>query len=161
MARMELIIDELPLRLGGSVDPQALEAGRFRKVGVFRLLVTGQSAGRELFTLANCQMTCLRDDFSIFPCTHGYLDKDRQWETRASLIFKNGTLSEVLFQVIDGRYAASNFIERFADICSGVLGQPEEIEPDTARWVNGTAMVTTHLHRNRVHADFRFELIAS
>jgi len=161
MAGMELIIDDIPLTLGDKIDPEVLDGHSFRKVGLVRRILTGKSVGRELYIADNSQMTCLIEDFSIFPCTHSYLNQDRRWETRASLFMKDGVLQEVLFQVIEGRYAAGNFIERFVDICTDVLGPPEEPEPRTSRWVNGEAKVTTFLHRDRVHADFRFEWIGN
>jgi hypothetical protein len=157
-ARMEVIIDNLPLTLGDSIDSDILDDHQFRKVGLVRRLLTGNSVGRVLYTSDNRQMTCLAEDFSIFACTHSYLDEDRRWETRTSLFLEDGILQEVLFQVIAGRYAASNFIERFAEVCTEVLGEPEAPEPSTTRWMNGTAVVTTFLHRDGVHADFRFEL---
>lgn len=157
-ARMEVIIDNLPLKLGDSIDPGNLDEHKFHKVGLVRRILTGKPASRELYTSENSQMTCLTEDFNIFPCTHRYLNEDRRWETRTSLFFENGILNEILFQVLEGRYAARNFIDRFGEICTDVFGAPENPDAETARWVNGTAVVTTVLHRDGIHADFRFEL---
>ena len=100
-ARMEVIIDNLPLALGDFIDPGILDDHQFHKIGLVRRLLTGKSVGRVLYTSDNSQMTCLAEDFSIFPCTHSYLNEDRRWETRTSLFFEDGNLQEVLFQVIE------------------------------------------------------------
>ena len=153
---MKLNIEETPLTLGGQVDPDLLAESPFQKAGLVKRLFTRTADGRDLYELENPRLTCLTDDFTIFPCTHGYLDESRRWSTRASLYLRDGRLEEVLFQVIDGRYAAGNFLERFADVCTESLGDPVAHDERGTVWRNGSAVLTGLLHDNRVNADFRF-----
>ena len=154
---MKLNIGDMPLTLGGRLDETRLASSPFQKEGLVKRLLSRASDGRDHYVLENARLTCLTDDFTIFPCTHGYLDQDRRWETRASIYIQDGKLEEVLFQVIDGKYAAGNFLERFAGACTDSLGDPVAHDEQGIVWHNGTTILTAFLHDNRVDADFRFE----
>lgn len=154
---MLLNIEEIPLTLGEKVDSHVLESSPFQKAGLVKRLIVRASDGRELYELEDARLTCLAEDFTIFPCTHDYLDQDRRWSTRASIFLQDGRLEEVVFQVIDGRYAAGNFLERFGELCTKVLGAPESRDERGTIWHNGTTILTGYLHDNKVDADFRFE----
>jgi len=154
---MELMIDDVPLVLGEEIDPGLLTGTVFHKVGLVRRILTGKPSHRVLFTAANAQLRCLADDFSIYPCLDSYLDDDRRWETRARLYVEEGRLHTVEFQVIDGRYAAGNFLERFADLCTATLGEPVVRSRRITTWHNGQTVVTGRLRSRGYEAEFRFE----
>lgn len=151
-------INSVPLVLGEQVDVQVLDDADFHKAGPLRRLIKHLPAGQTVFSAENCQVYCFDDDFSIYPCTHGYLNRDRQWETSATLFLADDRLQKIEFHVIDGQYAASNFLDRFREACSSVLGDPVEISRFQTKWQNGTAAVTSILHRDKTNADFLLEL---
>lgn len=154
---MKLNIEDIPLTLGERLDATRLESSPFHKEGLVKRLISRASDGRDHYVHENARLTCLTEEFTIFPCTHDYLDKDRRWETRASIFIQDGRLEEVLFQVIDGRYAAGNFLDRFTETCTDSLGEPVEHHERGTVWHNGTSILTAYLHDSRVDADFRFE----
>jgi hypothetical protein len=158
---LELIINSLPLKLGETVDPESLVEADIYKAGPIRRLLTNLPLGQTVFQADNCKLECFDDEFSIYPCTHGYLNRDRQWETKAALYLEDGWLSKFEFQVVEGHYAASNFLDRFQEACSAVLGEPVESSRFRTRWVNGSATVTSTLHSDMVNVDFLMELIDS
>lgn len=156
--QLELKINSIPLVLGETVDVQALDGADFNKTGPLRRLIKNLPVGQTVYSAENCQVACFNDDFSIYPCTDSYLNRDRRWETSATLFLAKDRLQKVEFHVIDGRYAASNFLDRFHRACSRVLGDPVEKSRFLTRWQNGTGAVTSILHNDRVNADFLLEV---
>jgi len=155
---LELKINAIPLELGGIVDIRTLEEAALQKAGPLRRLFKRLPPGQMLFRADNCKLECFHEDFCIYPCTHGYLNQDRQWKTRVSVYVADGRVQKLEFRVVDGRYAATNFLERFHEACCGVLGAPVESSRFLTRWRNGAAAVTSTLHPNMVNVDFLMEL---
>ena len=154
---LDLIINSLPLKLGETVDTGSLEDADFHKAGPLRRLLTNLPLGQTVFQSDNCKLECFDNEFSIYPCTHGYLTRDRQWKTKATMYLENGRLSKFEFRVVDGHYAASNFLDRFQEACTPVLGEPVESSRFRTRWQNGSASVTSILHSDMVNVDFLME----
>ena len=155
---LDLRINSVPIELGGSVDVEALGQADFKKAGPLRKLISHQPLGQTLYRADNCKLECFDEEFCIYPCTHGYLNQDRQWETRGAVYLDDGMVQKLEFLVVDGMYAASNFLARFQEACSAVLGNPVESSATMTRWVNGAAIVTSILHADKVNADFLMEL---
>lgn len=155
---LELKINSVPIQLGGIVAAKALDEADFRKAGPLRRLFQHLSSGQTLYLAENCKLECFDEDFCIYPCTHGYLDRDRRWETKAAVYLESGRVWKLEFQVVDGHYAASNFLERFQEACSAVLGEPVESSRLLTHWRNGAAAVTSILHPDLVNVDFLMEL---
>jgi len=155
---LELKINSFPMALGHSVDPKALEQADFHKTGPLRRLFKSLPSGQTLFLADNCKLECFEEGFCIYPCTHGYLNRDRQWKTKAAVYLEDGKVCKLEFQVVDGKYAASNFLQRFQEACNAALGEPVESTRFLTRWINGAAAVTSVLHPDRFNADFLMEL---
>ncbi len=155
---LELKINSVPIRLGGIIDAKALDEAGFRKAGPLRRLFQHLSLSQTFFLADNCKLECFHEDFCIYPCTHGYLDRDRQWETKAAVYLDNGRVWKLEFRVVDGHYAASNFLERFQEACSAALGEPVESSRFRTRWRNGATAVVSILHPDLVNVDFLMEL---
>ena len=154
---LELKINSVPIKLGGIVDTDALDQADFQKAGPLRKLFNSHPLNQTLYRADNCKLECFDEEFCIYPCTHGYLNRDRQWKTRAALFVNDGKVQKLEFQVVDGKYAASSFLDRFMEACSAVLGNPVESSGLLTRWTNGAAVVTSILHPNKVNADFLME----
>lgn len=153
-----LKINSIPLELGEIVDVAALDEADLHKAGPLRRLLKHLHSDQTLYLADNCKLEIFDDECCIYPCTHGYLNRDRQWETKATIFLEGGRVWKLEFQVIDGRYAATNFLDRFHEACSAVLGEPLENSRYRTEWRNGTAKVTSILHRDKVNADFLIEL---
>lgn len=153
---LELKINSVAMELGGIIDTSALDEADFNKVGALRRLMKPLPSGQTLFRAHNSKLECFDEEF--YPCTHGYLNKDRQWETDAALYVANGKVIKIEFKVIEGQYSAANFLERFQEGCSKVLGEPEENSRLVTRWTNGAATVTSTLHRDMINVDFLMEM---
>lgn len=155
---IELKINSVPIELGGTLDIDALDQAEFQKAGPLRKLFNQQPLGQTIYQAENCKLECFAEDFCIYPCTHGYLNRDRQWKTRAALFVNDGKVQKLEFQVLDGKYAASSFLDRFTEACSSVLGDPVESSRYLTRWTNGATEVTGVLHPGKANADFLMEL---
>lgn len=155
---LEIKINSVPIELGGIVDVKALDEADFQKAGPLRRLFKQLPLGQTIYFADNCKLECFDDEFSIYPCTHGYLNRDRQWETKAAVYLEEGRVWKLEFQVVDGQYAASNFLERFQKACNSVLGEPVENSRFLTRWKNGSAAVTSILHPDMINVDFLMEL---
>jgi len=152
-------INSVPLELGGIIDTQILGEADFRKAGPLRRLIGKHPVSQTVYTADNCKLECFDGGFAIYPCTHGYLNKDRQWETKAVVFINNGRIHKLEFKVIDGLYAAANFLDRFHEACNAALGDPVKAGRFRTRWKNGAATVSSVLHRDMVNVDFLMEVI--
>ena len=152
-------INSVPMELGGTIDTQVLDEADFNKAGPLRRLIRQLPVGQTVYTADNCKMECFNGDVSIYPCTHGYLNKDRQWETRAAVFIDDGRIHKLEFKVIDGQYSAANFLDRFQEACNAAFGEPVNSSRYSTRWNNGAASVTSVLHRDMINVDFLMEII--
>jgi hypothetical protein len=155
---LELKINSVSLELGGPINTDALDEVGFQKAGTLRRLIKQLPGGQTMYSAVNCKMEVFAEEF--YPCTHGYLNRDRQWETRAAIYVADGKVQKLEFKVIEGQYSAANFLERFQEGCRATLGEPEESSRFTTRWVNGSAQVTSTLHRDMINVDFLMEITA-
>jgi hypothetical protein len=144
--------------MGEEIDTTTIEAAAFHKAGPLNRLFHRIPLSYDLYSAENCRLECIQDDFSIYPCTDGYLNRDRQWSTKAELYVLEGKPEKLIFQVLDGNYAAGNFLDRFSQVCNDAFGEPIAQEDSAARWRNATSTVTAILHPDQVNADFLFEL---
>ena len=158
---LEIKINSVPIELGGIIDVKTMDEADFQKAGPLRRLFKQLPLGQTLYRADNCKLECFDDDFCIYPCTHGYLTHDRRWETKAAVYLEDGRVRKLEFQVVDGHYAASNFLERFQEACTAALGKPVESSRFLTRWCNGAAVVTSILHPDMVNVDFLMELNGS
>jgi len=156
--KLDLIINDCTFELGDQVEPDTLKGAAFQRTGLFRRLLDRFSAGSDRFDAKNCTLACFGEKFSLYPCTHRYLNKDRQWSTSASLFAQKDTLHRILFQVVEGQYAATSFLGRFQEACSEAMGEPTTSGRWETIWVNGKMRVICKLHTDKVNADFLIEL---
>lgn len=156
---IKLRINQLNLQPGAKVDSQDLVKSEFRPAGLMRRLVQRLPRGQELYESKNCTVDCFDDRLALFPCTHSYLNQDRQWETHASVLLVAGRLQKVEFRVLDGVYAAPNFLEKFKSICNEYFGDPEQPHQNQFRWTNDKLLFSGFLHADHVTAHFTIELL--
>lgn len=153
-----LKINKIPIALGQQLAPETLDAAAFRRAGFLRRLLSRRPVAQDVYAIDNCELKGLNDELHIYPCTHSYLNDDRQWRTRVTLYLKQERLQRVFFQVVDGKTAAQNFLERFETAAAKLIGEPHSQDRFSSCWRSGRAHVKTYLHPNRVDADFVIEL---
>ena len=151
-------INKIPMRLGQELPPGTLGAVEFKRLGLLRRLITHQPVNQEVYAIDDCELEGLDDELHIYPCTHSYLNQDRQWRTRVTLFLKEDRLHRIFFQVVEGQTAALNFLERFEAAAARIIGEPERSNHNTVFWRSQGARVESHLHSDRVNADFVIEV---
>ena len=156
---IKLRINQLNLQPGAEVDSRQLKESEFRPAGLMRRLVRRLPRGQELFETKNCTVDCFEDRLSLFPCTHSYLNQDRQWETHASVLLVEGVIRKVEFRVLDGVYAAPNFLEKFRSICTEHFGDPKQKQRNQFHWKTDQLRFSGFLHADNVTADFAIECL--
>jgi len=156
---LKLKINKLNLHPGAKADTQILKNSEFRPAGFVRRFIQRLPREQEIFETKNCTVKCFDDRLSLYPCTHSYLDHDRQWETSASLLLVNGQLQKVEFRVLNGIYAAPNFMKKFQVICNEFYGQPEQFQHNQLIWTNGKLNFSGFLHADKITADFSIECL--
>jgi len=156
---IKLRINQLNLQPGAKVDSRDLKESEFRPAGLMRRLVQRLPRGQKLFETKNCTVDCFEDRLSLFPCTHGYLNNDRQWETHASVLLVDGRVQKVEFRVLDGVYAAPNFLEKFKAICTEHFGDPRQEQKNQFHWTNDRLGFSGFLHADNVTANFTIECL--
>ena len=110
-----------------------------------------------VFETDDCTVSCFDQGFEIYPCNHSYLTPDRRWRTAASLVMVGDRVASAMLHIVDAKYAASEFVSRFHEVCSGCLGEPLQTDRYTVRWRNGSTEVTSLLRPDAKNASFLFE----
>ena len=154
-----ITINEQTLELGQTLDRPKMVAANFRQVGLLSGILMKIPMGQARFDSRDCTFNFFSDELSFYPCTDSYLTRDRQWSTEASLFFKNDTLFRMVFKVIDGQYAAANFVERFNETCTNKMGTPLSENRRKKKWSNAKSTVETILHVDSINAEFIIEQI--
>ncbi len=156
---LNLLINEMNLQPGAKIDSGLLENNNFSKTGLVKRLVSRLPRGHNLFEAENCTVDCFGERLSLFPCTHSYLNKDRQWETRASLLVVDDHMQRISFQVVDGVYAAPNLVATFKNICNEFFGESHKLGKNHFTWKNNNLSFSCLLHADLVNAEFSIECI--
>ncbi len=156
---LNLRINETCLQPGTTIDNGMLMDADFRKVGLVQRFFQRLPRDHDLYIADNCTIDCFGDRLSLFPCTHDYLTKDRQWQTRASVLVVGDQIKKVDFHVLEGVYAAPNSIETFQIICNENFGSPEKLQPNHYRWKNKALSFSSYLHSDSITADFCIETL--
>lgn len=151
-------INKIPLKLGQELPQETLANGDFKRLGLLRRLIAQQPVDQTVYAIDDCELEGLDDELHIYPCTHGYLNEDRQWRTKVTLFLKKDRLHRILFQVVEGQTAALNFLERFEAAAARVIGEPERADRHTVCWQSQGARVESYLHPDKVNADFVIEV---
>jgi len=156
---MRILVNETPLALGDSLPASTRIAAGLQPCSVGRRIVAalGLPAGR--FEVRDCTLDLFDGDFRIYPCTEGYIDRDRQWHTAVDVVVKEGRLYSVEARVIEGRYAAPEFVDRFVAACDARWGESQMIDRRTRRWRNGVARFLSQLQPDGRNAVFVVEMI--
>ncbi len=154
---LKLQINNLDLQPGAPIDSGALEASDFQKQGLVYRLMKRLPPGHKVFGTKNCKVECFDQGFSLFPCTHSYLNRDRQWQTNATLLYVDGFLKEVVFCVLDGVYAAPNFMDKFKSICTEKLGSPQKLSNHHYSWTANQMRFSGLLSSDFIKAEFLIE----
>ncbi|PID81341.1 hypothetical protein CSA17_03170 [bacterium DOLJORAL78_65_58] len=154
---LDLNINGVALRPGVPVDPSDLRDNGFRKVGLLKRLVKRPPGGGDIFLAENCEATCFRGNFNLYPCTHSYLNRDRQWQTQATVQVVDGKVQRVTLQVLGGLYAAPNYMSKFEELCTQHMGQPQPSDSGALVWKKKKLALQGYLQRDRINADFIIE----
>ena len=155
---INVLINNISLQPGAKIETRILKGSNFRKVGLVERLLKRLPKGQSLFIAHNCTVS-FTDRMNLYPCTDGYLNKDRQWQTRAFVYLMNGKIQKVEFHVLEGVYAAPNFINTFKNICTENYGSPVEIQTNHYLWKNDQYSFSSILHADCINADFSIELL--
>ncbi len=158
--KLGIRINKIPLELGQALPDEAVDSMKIHQVGLLRRLVSQQPAGQTVYALEDCELEGLDEELHIYPCTHSYLNRDRQWHTKATIFLKHDRLQRILFQVFEGHTAASSFLNRFKTAANKIMGTPSQQSRRTTCWHDDNTRVESVLHRDRINADFIIESIA-
>jgi hypothetical protein len=140
-------------RLGDPLRRDQLKRAHFKKAGFVTKLTNHTPILEKQFVARDCTVTCFGDEFVLYPCRDDYLDKDRKWKTSASLFYKNDRLYRIVIQVIDGHYAALNFVQSFQEACENNIGDPAQAEQRLLRWEDDSDFIACQLDRARYNAS--------
>ncbi len=155
---LDLKINGVELQPGGPVNASLLLENGFRKPGILERLVKRPAGGGEIFLAENCETDCFGDAFNLYPCNHGYLNRDCRWQTEAIVQVVDGTVRRITFHVLDGLYAAPNYMSRFAALCTRHLGEPNRGQAGDLIWRNDRLALSGRLHSDHIRADFSVEV---
>jgi len=151
---MLIRINEQPIVVGERVEPAVLDRADLHRAGLLHRLLHADLGGQVRLEAENCAVECFEETFSLYPCVHGYLTPDRQWRTGAEIGLSDGRVVSALFKVIQGRYAATEFVDRFRTSCCAVLGDPDREDRYSAHWSDSMVEITSALEPGAMNASF-------
>ncbi len=154
---LKLNINEFNIRPGAIIDTKLLKESHFQQAGLLKRLIKPLPRGHAFFVAENCTISCFDDRLSLYPCTHAYLNKDRQWKTQGSVLLVDGKVQKMDFHVLEGIYAAPNFIETVNAICSEDFGQPKKINNNHFLWKTEELSFSCYLLSDNINACFSIE----
>jgi hypothetical protein len=131
---LDLLINEVAFNLGDRKDSDRLVAADLRPPSIWHRLVNSKYRRYSIYRASNCTLQCFGSAFDLFPCTDSYLTQDRQWRTEAEVTYAEEQLVVVRFQVVEGRYAAPNYLGRFDDLCRERFGEPGKNGDEVLEW---------------------------
>ena len=155
---MEILINDTAIAVGEMLPHDAVATAGLQPVDFWSKL-RGKHSGRQARLAAvECTIELFAGEFRIYPCTHGYLNRDRQWQTAAEIQLEHGRVRRICIRIVDGRYAAPGFFDRFNELCAERLGEPHAADRRSSRWHNGTLRFSSKLLPDRMNADLVVEL---
>lgn len=157
---MLITINDQPIALGEALPDAVRGRAGLVRPGLLRRLLSRNAPGCTRYETSNCLAACFTGTFDLYPCLHGYLTPDRKWRTDAHILVQNNRVTSAVLRVIEGRYAATEFVDRFRESCSSALGEPHTTDRYTMLWRNASATVTSILQPDTKNACFLFEEIA-
>ena len=156
---MEILINDTTIKVGDILPVDAVSAAGLRPVNILNKLLKNRNGRRARFAAECCTVDLFAGGLRVYPCTHGYLDRDRQWRTAAEIHVERGRVRRVLIRVLEGRYAAPEFVDRFNQLCTRQLGEAKAVEGRLRRWRNGVVRCSSCLQPDGKNADFVIELV--
>jgi len=156
---MEILINDTAIHVGDILPEDAVTAAGLRRANLFGKLLGGRRARRARLAADCCTVALFAGELRVYPCTHGYLDRDRQWRTAAEIHLDRGRVRKVLIRVLEGRYAAPGFVDRFNELCTLQLGDAKTEDGRLRRWRNGVVRCTSCLQPDGKNADFVIEFV--
>ncbi len=153
---LDLVINDVTVQLGDRRRPNVLELAGFSRIGLFGRLTKKIPLGQTWYRSPNCTLTCFGEEFVLYPCLDNYLDRDRRWGTDAMLRFAQDRLCEVRLQVVDGHYAAANFLDRLCEVCTSHFGPPDKESQYRMVWRSEKASFICTMQPDLINADFRW-----
>jgi hypothetical protein len=154
----DLRINHTRFCLGDRLEKHALASAKFHRAGLVTILSQKMSPLGKQFVARDCTMTCFGDEFHLYPCRDLYLDRERQWKTSATLFYKKGRLHRILVRVIDGQYAAVNFLQRFQEVCIHKFGTPSRAGRSEYSWESNGKSIGCILDEEFYNASFNLKL---
>lgn len=100
-------------------------------------------------------VTCFRGSVEIYPCRHGYLNRDRRWGTSCIVRTLERHVSGIEIRVHDGIYAAGTLFERFVEAGRKSLGNPRIEQDHVVEWLRSTTQVYARYNEKGHSAVFR------
>jgi hypothetical protein len=151
---IDLAINGVSLHLGDRNDADLLAEIGFRRLNPLQRLIQREGWHQRRYHTIGCTVSCFGESFDLYPCTDGYLNRDRQWRTAAMLIYDRERLVGVSFRVIEGRYAASNYYDRFLELGEKHIGEPARRARGTRVWSRDGQHIVCMLDETALNADF-------
>ena len=154
---MEILINDTTIKVGDILPVDAVSTAGLRPANILNKLLRNHNGRRARFAAEGCTVDLFAGGMRVYPCTHGYLNRDRQWRTAAEIHVERGRVLKVLIRVLEGRYAAPGFVDRFNELCTEQLGEPKTKDGRLRRWRNGVVRCSSCLQPDGKNADFVIE----
>ena len=149
----------VPIKLDNNVE-QTFELFRdeFEELDNETKKMIGASKEDQIYFAKNCLIQCFNEQFTVDASMDLYLPADQIFGTSSYLIFKNGTLYKVIFQIIANDYAAEKYANEFRKLCHEQLGNSIEKNEILEVWEDADSLIVSEWSKENENSYFYWEV---
>jgi len=155
---LNFLVNGVTLRPGEAASADELRRAGLSPVSPLQRLVRRLPGRYDYWEADDPHVECFDGEVSIYPCRHGYLDRDRRWGTSCLVRTQGHDLAGIEVRVLDGVYAAVNLYDRFTDAVREMLGSPHDEAKGTALWQGNGLRVSARYQPDSHNAIFAVDL---
>lgn len=156
---LSFLVNGVTLQPGTTTPDNVLRQAGLTPMNTWQRLVRRLPASSGYWEADDPHVECFGGEVSIYPCRHGYLDRDRRWGTSCQIRTNGSDLTGIEVRVLDGVYAASNLYDRFIDAVREQFGEPQDEDRGTSLWRRNGIQVRAEYQQRDHNAIFNVELV--
>lgn len=122
---MEIKVNGKPFRVNERFDKVKLTSANIKKAGFFARRLIKVNKSTTLYWAKNCTISFFNDELTIAPNLDATSGADMMYGTSCYFFYSENQLWRITAQIIKNVGASLNYAEKFKEIASIKIGEPE------------------------------------
>jgi len=155
----DLKLFNVPIKLGKNVEQTFdMFEDEFEELDNETKKMIGASKENQVYFAKNCLILCFNEQFTVSPLMDLDLQADRMFGTSSYLLFINGSLYKVIFQIIASNFAAEKYANDFRNLCQEHLGNSVEKNEILEVWEDADSIIISEWSKGSENSYFYWEM---